>query len=64
MSKRLVDIDEALLEAAQAELETPTIRATVNEALRLVGAKRNEGVRHAFEVLGSSVLFDRSNAWR
>lgn len=64
MSKRLVDIDDASLEAAQAELGTVTIKATVNEALRLAGARRNESVRHAFEVLGGSVLFDRANAWR
>jgi Arc/MetJ family transcription regulator len=64
MSKRLVDIDESSLEAAQAELGTATIKATVNEALRLAGAPRNESVRHAFEVLGKSALLDRSDAWR
>ena len=64
MSKRLVDIDESFLKAAQAELGTSTIKATVNEALRLAGTRRNENVSHAFEVLGNSVLLDRSNAWR
>ena len=53
MGKRLVDIDESWLEAAQAELGTVTIRATVNEALRLAGAPRNEGVRHALAILGN-----------
>ena len=64
MGKRLIDIDEPSLEAAQAELGTATIKATVNEALRLAGVRRNESVRHAFEVLGDSVLLDRGNAWR
>ena len=64
MGKRLIDIDEPSLEAAQAELGTATIKATVNEALRLAGVRRNEGVRHAFEVLGNSALLDRGNAWR
>ena len=37
MAKHLVDIDEAALAAAQAELGTATMKETVNEALR--GAK-------------------------
>lgn len=64
MSKRLVDIDEASLQAAQAELGTATIKATVNEALRLAGARRNDKVHHALEVLGNLELFDRGDAWR
>ncbi len=64
MSKRLVDIEDTLLEAARAELGTPTIKATVNEALRLAGARRNEEIRYSFEVLASSIVQDRSNAWR
>jgi Arc/MetJ family transcription regulator len=64
MSKRLVDIDDASLEAAQAELGTATIKATVNEALRLAGVLRNEKVRQALAVLGNAPLLDRSDAWR
>ena len=64
MGKRLIDIDEPSLQAARAELGTATIKATVNEALRLAGVRRNEGVRHAFDVLGNSSLLDRDNAWR
>ena len=36
MTKRLVDIDDALLEQAQALTGAPTIRATVDAALRRV----------------------------
>lgn len=64
MSKRLVDIDEVSLKAAQAELGTKTIRATVNEALRLAGAHRNESVRRSLDALGGAELFDRDDAWR
>ena len=34
MTKRLVEIDDDVLAAARRELETPTIRATVDRALR------------------------------
>jgi Arc/MetJ family transcription regulator len=64
MSKRLVDIDDSVLEAAQAELGTPTIKATVNEALRRAGAGRTEGVREALDVLAAASLPDRADAWR
>lgn len=36
MTKRLVDIDDTLLEQAQALTGAPTIRATVDAALRRV----------------------------
>lgn len=64
MSKRLVDIDDAALEAAQAELGTPTIKATVNEALRRVGSQRADDVDAALGVLANAALADRSDAWR
>lgn len=34
MTKRLVDIDDAALEAARSALDTATIKDTVNAALR------------------------------
>jgi Arc/MetJ family transcription regulator len=64
MSKRLVDIDDTALEAAQAELGTATIKATVNEALRRAGARRAENVREALGVLATAALSDRDDAWR
>jgi len=64
MSKRLVDIDDTALQAAQAELGTATIKATVNEALRLAGAKRPEVVREALGRLAAAALSDRDDAWR
>jgi len=64
MSKRLVDIDDSLLEAAQAELGTATIKATVNEALRRAGEGRTESTREALDVLATAAISDRDDAWR
>lgn len=64
MGKRLIDIDEPLLEAARAELGTATIKATVNEALRLAGGRRKASVKYAFETLAQASLLDRDDAWR
>lgn len=64
MAKRLIDIDDDALEAAQAALGTRTMRDTVNEALRLAGrhelARFGEGV----ESLGGIEFGDRADAWR
>jgi Arc/MetJ family transcription regulator len=64
VGKRLIDIDESSLVAAQAELGTPTIKATVNEALRLAGGRRKESVQYAFQTLADAPLLDRDAAWR
>jgi Arc/MetJ family transcription regulator len=64
MTKRLVDIDEEALEAARSQLGTTTIKATVNEALRLVGSDRSEVVRNSMDVLSAIPPSDRDNAWR
>jgi Arc/MetJ family transcription regulator len=64
MSKRLVDIDEAALEAAQARLGTGTIKETVNESLRLAGDQHREEVTRALDALAHADLSDRSDAWR
>jgi Arc/MetJ family transcription regulator len=63
MTKRLVDIDEEALDAARAQLGTTTIKATVNEALRLVGSDRSEVVRNSMDVLSAMPLSDRDEAW-
>ena len=64
MGKRLVDIDDSVLEAAQAELGTSTIKATVNEALRRVGAGRADDVHDALDVLAAAAFPGRADAWR
>ncbi len=64
MTKRLVDIDEEALDAARSQLGTTTIKATVNEALRLVGSDRSEVVRNSMDVLSAMPLSDREDAWR
>ena len=63
MSKHLVDIDEEALRAAQAELKTQTIRATVNEALRRATAGRDQRVKRALDTLARGRLRDRDEAW-
>jgi len=64
MSKHLVDLDEEALRAAQAELRTATIRATVNEALRRATSGRDQRVRRALDKLSELRPGDRDEAWR
>jgi Arc/MetJ family transcription regulator len=64
MSKHLVDIDEQALSAARSELGTSTIKETVNRALRQAIENRGEKVKQAFDVLASSDLAAREDAWR
>ncbi len=64
MKKRLVEIDEAALAAARAELGTRTIKETVNEALRRAGRERDAEVERALDVLSSARITDREDAWR
>jgi Arc/MetJ family transcription regulator len=64
MAKHLVDLDDAALSAARAELGTTTIKDTVNEALRRATAERAERIRNALDVLANASLDDREDAWR
>jgi Arc/MetJ family transcription regulator len=64
MSKHLVDIDDAALREARAELKTSTIRDTVNEALRRAGSERRRRVKRAFDALANADVLDREQAWR
>jgi len=64
MSKHLIELDEAALSAARAELGTSTIKDTVNEALRQATRARQERVRAALDVLANAALDDRADAWR
>lgn len=64
MSKHLVDIDEAALRAAKAELGTNTIKETVNRALRQVSGSRQGEVKKQLDALARADLADREDAWR
>jgi Arc/MetJ family transcription regulator len=64
IGKHLVDIDEKALSAARSELGTRTIKETVNRALRQAVKDRDKKVKKAFEVLASSELAPREDAWR
>ena len=64
MAKHLVDIDEAALSAARAELGTRTIRQTVNEALNRVAGRRAAEVKESLDRLARLEPDDREDAWR
>lgn len=65
--KHLVDVDETLLEQAKATLGTSTIKATVNEALRLAADRKRADLDAAMDELAELVrvlpVQDRANAW-
>lgn len=68
VTKRLVEIDDADLDAARAALSTSTIRETIGRALReaAASAARRREVERLLD--GSSALLavgeDRDRAWR
>ncbi len=68
MTKRLVDIDDADLDAAREALSTSTLKETVGRALReaAASAARRREVERLLD--GSSSLLaadaDRARAWR
>ncbi len=64
MAKHLVDIDEAALSAARAELVTHTLNDTVNEALRRVTPSGEVRAARAVDDLAAAELGDREDAWR
>ncbi|MDY7105351.1 MAG: hypothetical protein S0880_29540 [Actinomycetota bacterium] len=64
VTKHLVDIDDAVLGAARAELGTGTLKETVNEALRRAAASRDERVTRSLDTLAAAELGDREDAWR
>jgi len=64
MAKHLVDLDEAALSAARAELGTTTIKETVNQALQLAVSDRERRVVDALDALAAAGLEDRDQAWR
>lgn len=68
MTKRLVEIDDELLAAARIVLDTPTMKATVNEALAEVVATERRRAHMARLMVGDGVdLGDdevMADAWR
>lgn len=64
MAKRLVDIDDDLLDEARSQLGTSTIKDTVNEALRQAGAARRRKVTRPLDALGKTTWAPRDDAWR
>ena len=64
VAKHLVDLDEAALGAARAELGTSTIKDTVNEALQRAAGGRRQRVSNALEALAQAELDERDEAWR
>lgn len=64
MTKRLVEIDDNLLQLAKAELQADTIKDTVNEALRRVADERIARVDKALAYLATLPPFNREDAWR
>ena len=65
--KHLVDLDDELLHQAMDRLGTSTIKATVDEALRIVTDRRRAELERAFDRLGELAaelpFVDRSQAW-
>ena len=62
--KHLIDLDEAALSAARAELGTTTIKDTVNEALQRATKERSVRITKALDVIAGADLGDREDAWR
>lgn len=64
MGKHLVDIDEHALRVARAQLETKTIKATVNGALQRVAGSNAVSVKVALDRLAAMEPTPREDAWR
>lgn len=64
VGKHLVDIDEDALRAARAKFGSPTIKETVNRALRQAGGEHRRTVKRRLDLLAGAELDDREQAWR
>lgn len=64
MTKRLVDIDDRALRAAQRELGVRTIKDAVNGALERVAGGEAAAVRRSLDALAEAELVPRESAWR
>jgi hypothetical protein len=63
VGKHLVDIDEAALRAAKAQLGSATIKETVNRALRQASGDHQQVVNSRLDTLAQSDLSAREDAW-
>jgi Arc/MetJ family transcription regulator len=63
MTKRLVNIDDRALRAAQRKLQTKTITDTVNQALRDAAGSDADDVKKALDTLDTAFP-SREDAWR
>lgn len=63
MTKRLVEIDDDLLDAARAHFHTSTIKDTVNAALAEATTKRTQEVAAALDTLAGFDFDDRAQGW-
>jgi Arc/MetJ family transcription regulator len=64
VAKHLIDIDEAALREARAELGSKTIKETVNSALRQAGDQHRRSVKRRLDLLAGVDLEAREQAWR
>ncbi len=64
MTKRLIDIDDVVLNAARVRLGTKTMKETVNEALRRAVEDRSAAVIKSLDLLARAGLSPREDAWR
>jgi Arc/MetJ family transcription regulator len=64
VTKRLVDIDDNALRAAQARLGTATIKDTVNRALHEASGEHRALARRRLDALAEADLASRDAAWR
>lgn len=65
MTKRLIDLDDDLLDRAQAALGTPTMAATVRQALeRVTGGDPGQAYVDALLALDDLGPDVRAEAWR
>jgi len=68
MTKRLIDVDDALVDRARRVLGTETLKDTVNAALASALAEHRDHVRAALsyfaELSRQGALQDRLDAWQ
>jgi Arc/MetJ family transcription regulator len=64
MTKRLVNIDDRALRAAQRRLQTKTITDTVNQALRDAAGSDADDIKRALDTLANFTFPAREDAWR
>ena len=64
MTKRLVDIDDRTLRAAQRALGARTIKDAVNGALAQAAGDDIDAVRRSLDTLAEADLSPRESAWR